>query len=242
MPRCFIAFLILATPAFANDAEPDGLTGEVSISGSRTTGNTETTDVGGALDLAWRVGEWRQTFSASADYGEAEDVETKNRFRLGYQLGRDLSERTYVFGNANYFQNEFGPYKLGAFLGGGVGYHAVVPEPLLWDLEAGLGYRRQKTREPLNVGPPSLIESELAFRASSVLEYELNANVSAFNRSELVSSSSDTYIWNESGVTADLFGNIALRASFRVDYHTTVPVGRESTDTITRLGVVYTLD
>ena len=232
----------LAPAAFAKEPPADGITGEVSVSGSRTTGNTDTTDIGGALDLALRTGEWRQNFTATADYGEADDVETKSRLRLGYQLDRDINERVYVYGNANYFLDDFGPYKNGVFLGGGVGYHVALPEPLLWDLEAGPGYRRQKTREPVNAGPPSTIEDELALRARSNVEYDFNANVSAFNRTEIITSSSNTYVWNDVGVTATLLGNLAVRASFRVDYNTDVPEQRENTDTITRLGIVYTLD
>jgi putative salt-induced outer membrane protein len=230
---------LIAAPAFAQD---DGISGEASINGSRTTGNTETTDVGGALNLGWTTGDWRQKFDAAVDYGEISDVESKNRFRLGYQIDRDINERLYAYANADYFQDEFGAYKYGTFVGGGLGYHAILPGNIKWDLEAGPGYRRQKTREPINVGPASLIESELAGRAFSDFEYDFNDNVSLYNRTELITSSSDTYIWNDIGVTAQMFENFALRASFRVDTHSDVPVGREKTDTITRLGVVYSIN
>jgi putative salt-induced outer membrane protein len=58
---------------------------------------------------------------------------------------------------------------------------------------------------------------------------------------EIIWSESDTYIWNDIGLTATLAGNLAARASFRIDHHTDVPVGRENTDTITRFGLVYTM-
>jgi len=83
--------------------------------------------------------------------------------------------------------------------------------------------------------------NELAARAFSDLDYILNENVSLYNDTELLYSKSDTYIWNETGITATLAGNLAARASFRIDTHSDVPIGTEKTDTITRFGIVYTM-
>jgi len=52
--------------------------------------------------------------------------------------------------------------------------------------------------------------------------------------------SRDTYIWNESGATATIADNFAVRASIKL-IHTLPPVGALGTDTITRFGIVYTL-
>ena len=82
---------------------------------------------------------------------------------------------------------------------------------------------------------------ELAYRGASRINYVLNDNVSAYNNTELTYSKSDTYIWNETGITAQLMGNLAARASFRIDNHSTVPVGTKKTDTISRVGIVYTI-
>lgn len=225
---------LLSTPAFAGVA--DGWTGEAALTGSQTTGNTETTDVGLALNLVKSDDVWRHKFNASVDYGKAAGLKNKQRFVLGYQIDRDINERLYAYANADYFQDDFGAFETGYFIGTGLGYKLVLPDPLKWDVEAGLGYRSQKTQEILPV-----TENELALRAASSLDYAFNDNVSLYNNSELIYSASDTYIWNETGVTAQLMGNLAARASFRVDNHSNVPVGREKTDTITRVGVVYTL-
>lgn len=223
-----------STPAFAGIA--DGWAGEAALTGSKTTGNTETTDVGLGLNLVKTGDVWRHKFKASADYGEASDVKNKQRFVLGYQIDRDITDRLYGYANADYFQDDFGAFETGYFAGGGLGYKLVLPDPLKWDIEGGLGYRSQKTQ-----GPLSLTENELAFRGASNIDYIFNDNVSVYNNTEIFSSSSDTYIWNETGITAQLMGNLAARASFRIDNHSNVPVGTEKTDTITRVGVVYTI-
>jgi len=198
----------LASPAFAGIA--DGWTGEAGLTGSKTTGNTETTDVGLGLNLVKSDDVWRHKFNASVDYGKTSGVKDKQRFALGYQIDRDINERLYAYGNADYFQDDFGAFESGYFVGTGLGYKLVLPDPFKW-------------------------------RLASNMDYVFNDNVSLYNNSELIYSSSDTYIWNEIGITAQLMGNLAARASFRVDTHSDVPEGRKKTDTITRLGVVYTL-
>ena len=243
------AFIVASTgTAQAQFSDPlGGWSGEASLSGSRTTGNTDTTDIGLAIKLQKEDGPWKHKFKASADRGEAEDIDNKKRFDLAYQLDRQINERLYAFGNADYYGDDFGAFKQGYFLGTGLGYKAILPEPLSWDLEAGVGYRSQKSRIVDNdiltnpLGLASDRENEIAGRGFSDLDYVLNENVSFYNDTEIIYSASDTYIWNEVGITATLAGNLAARASYRVDHHTDVPIGTEKTDTTTRFGIVYTM-
>lgn len=227
--------LTLSMGAAANPL--GGWSGEAALTGSKTTGNTETTDVGLGLDLTKTDGEWRNKFNASIDYGKTAGIKNRQRFVLGYQIERDFNDRLFGYANADYFNDDFGAFETGYFVGGGLGYKLVLPEPLAWDITGGAGYRSQKTQ-----GPLSVTANEFALRGGSEIDYQFNDAVSAYNNSEIVWSDSDTYIWNETGLTAQLMGNLAARASFRVDNHSTVPLGREKTDTITRIGVVYTMD
>ncbi|WP_371396393.1 YdiY family protein [Fretibacter rubidus] len=227
--------LALSTSALANPLA--GWSGEAALTGSKTTGNTETTDIGLALDLTKTDGPWRNKFNASFDYGETSNIKNRQRLVLGYQIERDINDRLFGYANADYFQDDFGAFETGYFVGGGLGYKLVLPEPLAWDITGGAGYRSQKTQ-----GPLSVTENEFALNGRSEIDYQFNDAVSAYNNTEILWSDSDTYIWNEVGLTAQLMGNLAARASFRIDNHSTVPLGREKTDTITRIGVVYTLN
>lgn len=234
--------LLISAPASAKKYTNfllNGWQGEASVSGSTTSGNTKTTDVGLALHLSKTDNKWTNKFDTTYDLGKTSGVDNKNRWFIGYQLDRQISNRLYVYGNANYFTDDFGAYKNGNFLGTGLGYKFIEPAPLAWDIEAGLGYRSQKLHD---IG---LIEgdkiNEFALRGASSIKYDLNDAVSFYNNSEVIWSSSDTYLWNDSGITANLAGNLAARFSFRVDHHTDVPMGVEKTDTITRAALVYTM-
>ena len=63
--------------------------------------------------------------------------------------------------------------------------------------------------------------------------------MSIYNNTELLHSKSDIYIWNKICLNAKLMGDLATRISYRVDNHSTVPVGRKKADTIIRIGMVY---
>lgn len=236
----FTAAALVLFPLTANAQVANGWSGEASLTGSQSTGNTETTDVGLGLKLAKNGDVWRHKFNASADYGRASGATNKQRFVLGYQIDRDISDRLYAYANADYFNDDFGAFEDGYFLGTGLGYDVILPAPIGWSLEAGLGYRNQTAQSLAGVSAPTT--NELAGRLGSDFDWTLNDNVSLYNDSELVYSESDTNLWNEFGLTATLTGRLAARASFRVDHHTDVPVGREKTDTITRFGLVYTME
>lgn len=232
--------LLFLAPSMASAGIIDGWSGEASLTGSKTTGNTETTDVGLGLKVKKEDGVWRHKFKALADYGKVSGEKNKSRYALGYQIDRDLNDRLYIYGNADYYGDDFGAFKQGYFVGGGAGYKMILPEPLSWNVEGGPGYRSQKTRPVAPIVPST--ENELAVRGFSDIDYRLNDNVSLYNDTEIIYSSSDTYIWNEIGITATLAGNLAARASYRIDNHSSVPVGTEKTDTVARFGIVYTMN
>lgn len=229
-----LSFTLMAGTAHAQLL--DGWAGEASLTGSKTTGNTDTTDIGFGLKLAKTGENWTHKFKASADLGEASDVTNKKRYNLGYQIDRELNDRTYVFGAADYFSDDFGAFQEGYYLGTGIGYKAIVSDPITWNLEGGAGYRSQQEQGSLGAR-----SKELAGRAFSDFDWILNDNVSFYNDTEVTYASSDTYIWNEVGLTAQIAGNLAARISYRVDHHTDVLAGVENTDTISRVGIVYTM-
>jgi len=245
-PAILSALAIMMTPATAYAQIPDGWSGEASLSGSKTSGNTETTDIGLALKVKNTEGIYRNKFKATYDLGTVNDKDNKNRLFLGYQIDRDFNERIYGFASSNYFRDDFGAYETGYYLGGGLGYNLFFDKPLTWSLEGGFGYRDQQTHPSGTPGTDDFIDSvteaELAARVGSDLEYVFNDAVSFYNNSEILSSASDTYTWNDTGITAKLGGNLSAKFGLRIDHHTDVPVGRKNTDTITRGALVYTMN
>ena len=248
------AALMAASPVWAQDTGGllSGWTGEAALTGSQTTGNTDTTDVGLAVNLQKESEKWRHTFRGSADFGRANGVNNKERYTLGYQLDRDITDRLYAYGNADWYSDDFGSFDNGYFVGAGLGYKLVQPAPWGWDVEGGVGYRSQQPALPdltddftqadfdlLDADGDFDRQNEVGLRGASKITLDVNENVSFYNNSEVIWSTSDTYLWNEFGLTAQLTENLAARGSIRLDHHTDVLPGVENTDSITRFGIVY---
>lgn len=252
------ALALLSTPAQAQFGNAlDGWVGEGSLTGSRTTGNTETTDIGIGVKLDKETDTWGHHLKGSWDRGSVSGEATRRRLDLGYQIDRNLSERLYVFANGDYYTDDFGAFQDGFYVGGGLGYKVLKDQPFLWDIEAGAGFRNQQGQDFATLDDAGvqltdattgallftdgITDSEIGVRGASDIDYQINEFVSLFNDTEVIWASSDTYIWNEVGLTAKLAGNLSARASYRIDHHTDVADGLENTDTITRFGIVYTI-
>lgn len=243
----FATIFVLFWEGHLNSAQAqfsENIEGEISLNGSVTTGNTDTTNGGFGLKLSTASQGWRHAFKSSANYGRANGNTNKSRYSLGYQLDRDIGESYYFFGNADYFSHDFGAFKQGHFLGAGFGYRVFDENPTKLRLEAGLGYRSQKSRLKANApsGLGSRTEEEVALRLFSDFDHKFNENVSFQNDTEVLYSSSDTFLTNETALRSKLWTNISVRASFKIETHTNVPEGREKTDTISRIGIVYTMN
>ena len=220
-------------------AEEDGITGEVSLSGAVTTGNTETTDIGFASHFEKKKSYWRHKLGLTYDFGKADGNDTKNRVSGNYQIARDINERLYATGDVSYYTDDFGPYESEGYIGAGLGYQIAKSDKVSWKVEGGVGYRTQE----LNTITSADTKTEQASaRLSSELTYQVNDAVSLSNKSAALISDSDTYIWNDAGLTAKLTGNLAARFSVRVDHHADVADDRENTDTITRGALVYSIN
>lgn len=237
-------FVAVSLTEVAHAQDIKGWGGEVGLNGARTTGNNDTTDIGIAFKLNNRGSDWRHNLKGTLDYGRSQSSTNKRRYRLGYKIGRDLTSRTYVFANADYYSEDFGAFKHGYYLGGGAGYSVLVDGPTQWRIEAGAGYRSQKAR--LKPNDPSGLSSRLEEFASARLfsdfEHKFHETVTITNDTELFYSDVDTFFINELGANSNLFGSLALRASFRIEAHTKVPDGREEVDTISRIGIVYKME
>lgn len=238
------AFSVVAAPSVAQDA--DGWTGEGSVSAGVTTGNTDTTDVGIGLDLGKTSGPWTYGVEAFADFGEVDGTESKNRWFLGGTVDRQINDRLFGFGRVSYEQDEFSGFDSRAFVGGGLGYDIFVGDVLSWTVRGGPGFKIDEVGETVTtdaLGAPVIVpgftdESFSAF-GESAFAYAFNDNVKFTNDSTVLYADISTQLTNSAAITAKLSSALSARVSFDVRHETDPPEGFESTDTATRVSLVY---
>ncbi len=233
----FPLLLTAAAPAFAQDAPPPAWTGEGAFAAGFTSGNTETTDLGLGLKLRHEAGDWVQAGEFVADYGETEDVETKNRLFAAGQVDRIFDDKLSGYGRLTWERDEFSGFENRYFAGLGLAWKAVDTEAMKWTLEGGPGYKVDEVRATLLT--PGETEKSFGARAGSKFSYAFNESVSLSNASEIVYSQTSTQISNGIALTAQLWGNLNARVSLDVRHDTDPLPGFESTDTATRFSLVY---
>ncbi|MEL6662996.1 MAG: DUF481 domain-containing protein [Pseudomonadota bacterium] len=239
-PLIGAALVLTAGPALAQNAT---WSGEGAFNAGVTTGNTETTDIGLGLDLERATQVWKAALDAQADFGETDGEETKNRIFLAGQLDRQINDRLYGFGRISYEIDEFSGFENRAFIGGGLGYAVIESDATTWSLEGGPGLKIDEVRETTVAGeivPAETVESFSVFAASN-FEHAFNENVSFSNDTDLLYAEESTQMINVAALTAKLTDAFSARVSFDVRHDTDPPEGFESTDTATRVALVYAI-
>ena len=235
------ASLLYATlPAMA---EAPKWTGEGGLSAGVTTGNTETTDFGMAIDIARQTQIWKASLEAQADFGETDGEETKNRAFLAGQIDRQMNDRMYGFGRLSYEVDQFSGFDSRLFLGGGLGYEVLNGGRSVWTVEGGPGLKvdeRKSRVEDDVVIPAETVESVSLFAASNY-SFQFNENVVFTNDTDMLYAQESTQLVMISALTAKLTDALSVRVSFDVRHDTDPPVGYTSTDTATRLSLVYAI-
>lgn len=241
--------VILPATAHAEEETTDKWTGESSVSASATTGNSDTTDVGVAVNIARDGGAWTTGLETFIDYGEQDGVEAKNRFFLAGQADREINKRAYGFGRLSYEQDEFSGFQSRLFLGGGLGYQIAASEKTVWAVEGGPGVKIDKVRTVQPTPENGLAtpvfggtERSVSYIAKSDFSYTFNDNVSFTNATNLIYAEESTQVGNIAAITAALTDVLSARISLEVRHDTNPPLGFESTDTATRFSIVYTLN
>ena len=226
---------LVAAPSFAQ--EGDGWYGEGSLSAGTTTGNTETTDVGGAFKAAYKAGVWNYGVDASADYGEIDGLESRNRWAIGGNADRLFNDRLFGFGRVSYEVDEFTAYDNRAFAGVGLGYHVLQGGAATWTVRGGPGIKLDKLR----VAAPGVDRSSESFGAFARSEYAyaFSDNVKLTNNTDLLYGDDSTQLGNSLALTSALGGGLSARVSFDVRHDTDPPAGFEDTDTATKVSLVY---
>ncbi len=228
------ACFAFTAPAFAQDAdETPEWQGEGSFGAGFTSGNTETKDLSAGLKLKHNGNLWTQSGELSAEFGETNSVETRNRIAAAGQVDRIINDRLSAYGRLTYEKDEFSGFESRYFAGVGVAYKVITGEPTTWTVQGGPGYRVDEIRTPAST------EESLGVAAGSRFAHQFNDNVALSNDTDVIYSETSTQVTNSLGLTFDISGNLSARVSYDVRYDTDPPAGFESTDTATRFSVVY---
>ena len=123
--------------------------------------------------------------------------------------------------------------KLSQTIGIGFGHQLIDSEATKLAFEIGPGLRRAKDATTGETESDGIVRGKLDYK------HKLTANTDLVNLFLLESGQDNTFAQNDLGLVVSMNSSLALKAGVQVRYNSEVAPGREKTDTLTTLNLVY---
>jgi putative salt-induced outer membrane protein len=219
--------------------------GKAAFSYLSTSGNTDTTSIGGGLELNYNPKPWLFTLKAGYLYGSTEGVVTAETFAASLRGARSLTERLDVFVTGNYLRNTFSGIDSLYGIDAGAGYKLFNGPSQFLRVEGAFGYTNEKD---IVAGFAAPSRSYANARGSLNYKWQLTKTAAFTNDFTYLMDLSDTANWfitNKAAISVDISSIFALQASWTLFYRNQPvirsldPVTRYSnTDTATAVALV----
>jgi putative salt-induced outer membrane protein len=256
-----LGFLLLleigaSAPALAQTADcpcpvppgpPPAWFGKADLSFLSTSGNTDTSSIGGSLELNYNPKPWLFTLKGSVLHAATDGVTTAETYTASLKASRDLTERLDVFGGGAWLRNTFSGLNNIYNFDGGVGFKIVNTDTQFLRVEAGVGYT---TEQDIVLGVVAPYRNYANVRAGLGYKWQITKTASFTNDFSFLQDLSDSKNWfmaDKAAVAVSISKIFALQASWTLLYRdeppvkdaTTLPVTRyDKTDTATAVGLV----
>lgn len=228
--------LCMSNATFAQGWKGQGEAGFVKASG-----NTDSENINIGLKFSNEGQVWSNHFNLATLKASNNDVDSADSLSADYTLKRALSERSNVFFNLSYLDDDFDGFteQLGVSLG--YGYKVIESEPVAWEIGAGIGYR--DTSELFLLGDGTELEGQDLSGATLVLRSDyrnqLTPNTQFVDTFRADIGSDNTYVENEAAILVSMNEKFALKAGIVIRHNTDPAAGFDETDTISSVSLVY---
>ena len=213
---------------------PPPWSGSAEFSYLSTSGNTQTSSLGGGLELFYKPPPW--TFSLNANYlrSSADGVLTAEQFKGALKGMRDLTAHLDVYARGGYLRNTFAGLDSLVAVDSGVGYKLLTGPAQFLRAEIGFGYswENQTTGVDRNYANA---------RAGLGYKWVFSKTAQFTNDFGFLLDLADTNNWiinDTAAVTASLTSIFALKASWSILYRKEPTPGFAKTDTATAVSLV----
>jgi putative salt-induced outer membrane protein len=222
---------------FGNEGRQDGFSGTFALRGIASTGNTDSKDIGIGTDMVYVDGPNGYELQLSYVYGEDDGAKTEESLYYGLEYTRDITPRLFGFAKVQGSIDEFSTIDSDTFVSFGAGYRVYNTADLQWSLQAGPGYRFGSFRDVADGD-----YDEVAFGVASDYSHKLSETVYITNDTDLITSDSNTVVFNDLAVSVLLSDQLALRTSLLTEWNSDPAVGLDSTDNSVGVSLVYSFN
>lgn len=210
----------------------DNWSGEGQLGGFLSTGNTESSGVSAALALERSGINWEHLLRAGVDYQRTEGVTVREQFIAAYEPRYSISERLFAYGLAQYERDRFQGFTSRYSGSGGLGYRVIVEENMQLSVKGGPAWRQTDFIDGSQT-------SNLAALAAVDFDWQISDTIALTHDSSAIIDADNTTLAALTGVEASLSDAFTARLSYGVEYDSNPPLGAVSTDTLSRLTLIY---
>ncbi|MET0307228.1 MAG: DUF481 domain-containing protein [Sphingomonas sp.] len=209
----------------------DLVKGHAELGGYVSTGNTENVGLTAAIALRREGIEWRHKLRFQADYQESLGVTTQDRYLAAYEPNWKFDDRAYLYGAAQYERDRFSGFNSRFSLSTGAGYSAIKSPAVKLDLELGPAFRQTDFVD-------HTAESSIAARGSLDFGWKVSRGISVTQTASAYVEQANSTVSTKSALLTKLIGPLSAQFSYSMQYESTPPIGRKTTDTTSRAALV----
>lgn len=225
------SLLFSASAAFAQDEGP--WSGSASFGFLSTSGNTENSSLNTGLGVGYAVGDWAHSLETIAIYADEDGATTAEAYEAAFKTEWDINDASYLFGRLRWRKDRFSSYDTQFSQAIGYGYRIIDTETHQLSTEVGAGARQSDLVDGTS-------EDEFITRAGLNYAWVISETATFEQLIGVEAGDTNTYVETVSSLSAKVFGDLALVASYTIKHNTDVLPGTEETDTYTALTLEYT--
>ncbi len=209
----------------------DLLKGRAEFGAYVSTGNSANVGLSASVEVRREALHWRHKLRLQADYQESLGQVTRERYLAAYEPNYKFDDRAYLYGAAQFESDRFLGFYDRFSISSGAGYSALKQPGLKLDVELGPAYRDTRFTD-------GKIESNFAGRGSLDFEWKLSPGMTLRQNASAYLESANSTVSSKSAVLAKLIGPLSAQLSYTLQYESTPPAGRRTTDTTSRAALV----
>ena len=217
---------------FADEASPKPWKGDAELGIIKTSGNTTTQSINANASIVHERDRWRHSAKLEMLSSSSDKVTTSERYTATGKSDYKLNALSYIFGRLNYENDRFAGYEYRTTEVIGYGRRVINQDAVTLELEAGPGARQTKF-----INGDS--KSEAIGRASAKLNWKVSKTATFTQDLSSDIGQDSTISESVTALKAQVIGNLAMKASYKVRNVSKVPIGTKKTDTETALTLVY---
>ncbi len=234
--RLLIVVLLLPLALHAADeAEPagGGWSGEGELGFTSTSGNTESENLNASLGISKEVDRWKHAASIKLIRNKTEGELSADSQVFKERSEYSLGEKTYVFGQLRYEEDEFSGYSTQSSVAAGIGSRLLENERHMLDGSIGLGYRRLEASDSGDTEEEGVVDLDLKYA------FKISETATFTEAIFVESGDTNTYSESETALRTQIDESLAAKISYLVKRNSDVPAGTDKSDEILSVSLVY---